>query len=75
MSSGRSAHPFFGPFAGPTRPINSYGRPMAIHKVCGIETEYGIVVAGAPDANPIQASSTLVNAYVNTLGQIGRAHV
>ena len=42
---------------------------MAIHKVCGIETEYGIVVAGAPDANPIQASSTLVNAYVNTLGR------
>ena len=42
---------------------------MAIHKVCGIETEYGIVIAGSPDANPIQASSTLVNAYVNTLGR------
>ena len=42
---------------------------MAIHKVCGIETEYGIVVSGAPDANPIQASSTLVNAFVNTLGR------
>lgn len=42
---------------------------MAIRKVCGIETEYGIVVTGAPDANPIQSSSQLVNAYVSTLGR------
>lgn len=37
---------------------------MAIPKVCGIETEYGIVVRGA-DNNPVSASSVLINAYVN----------
>ncbi|MEY2958158.1 MAG: Pup deamidase [Actinomycetota bacterium] len=36
---------------------------MAIPKVCGIETEYGIVVRGADD-NPVTASSMLINAYV-----------
>jgi len=36
---------------------------MAIAKVCGIETEYGIVVRGA-DNNPVSASSLLINAYV-----------
>ena len=35
---------------------------MAIPKVCGIETEYGISVPGG-DGNPITASSLLVNAY------------
>ncbi len=35
---------------------------MAIPKVCGIETEYGIHATG-PDANPVTASSLLVNAY------------
>ena len=38
---------------------------MAIAKVCGIETEYGIVVRGA-DSNPVAASSLLINAYVST---------
>jgi Pup amidohydrolase len=42
---------------------------VALRKVCGIETEYGIVVTGAPDANPIQSSSQLVNAYISTLGR------
>ena len=37
---------------------------MAIPKVCGIETEYGIVVRGG-DSNPVTASSLLINAYVN----------
>src|SRR5579875_1348253 len=37
---------------------------MAIPKVCGIETEYGIM-GGAGDNNPIAASSALINAYVN----------
>jgi Pup amidohydrolase len=37
---------------------------MAIPKVCGIETEYGIVVRGA-DNNPVSASSLLINAYVS----------
>ena len=36
---------------------------MAIHKVCGIETEYAIVVRGAEN-NPVSASSLLINAYV-----------
>ena len=35
---------------------------MAITKVCGIETEYGIHAQGG-DGNPITASSILVNAY------------
>jgi proteasome accessory factor A len=35
---------------------------VAIPKVCGIETEYGIQATG-PDANPVSASSLLVNAY------------
>jgi Pup amidohydrolase len=37
---------------------------VAIPKVCGIETEYGIQAAG-PDANPVTASSVLVNAYAS----------
>jgi proteasome accessory factor A len=37
---------------------------VAIHKVCGIETEYGIVVRGG-EGNPVSASSLLINAYVN----------
>ncbi len=45
---------------------------MAIRKVVGIETEYGIVHRGLPDANPVSSSSTLVNAYVASLaGRVG----
>jgi proteasome accessory factor PafA2 len=36
---------------------------MAIPKVCGIETEYGIMVRGA-DSNPVTASSLLINSYL-----------
>ncbi|MFK8022479.1 MAG: depupylase/deamidase Dop [Ilumatobacter sp.] len=36
---------------------------MALPKVCGIETEYGIVVRGGDD-NPVTASSQLINAYL-----------
>ena len=36
---------------------------MALPKVCGIETEYGIVVRGAEN-NPVSASSMLINAYL-----------
>ncbi len=36
---------------------------MAIAKVCGIETEYGILVRGG-DNNPVSASSLLINAYL-----------
>src|SRR5215472_7516016 len=37
---------------------------MAIPKVCGIETEYGVVLRGAADPNPVLASSMLINGYV-----------
>ncbi len=37
---------------------------MAVPKVCGIETEYGVALRGAADANPVLASSMLINAYV-----------
>ena len=45
---------------------------MAIPKVCGIETEYGIHVLGG-DPNPIAASSALINAYAHEVArqQIG----
>jgi Pup amidohydrolase len=36
---------------------------MALPKICGIETEYGIVVRGGEN-NPVSASSLLINAYV-----------
>lgn len=38
---------------------------MAIPKVCGVETEYGILVRGA-DGNPVTASSLLINSYLST---------
>jgi len=37
---------------------------VAVPKVCGIETEYGVALRGASDANPVLASSMLINAYV-----------
>ena len=37
---------------------------MAVPKVCGTETEYGVVLRGAPDPNPVLASSVLINSYV-----------
>ena len=40
---------------------------MALHKVLGIETEYGIVVRGVGESNPVSASSLLINAYVGEL--------
>ncbi|MEO7429730.1 MAG: depupylase/deamidase Dop [Acidimicrobiales bacterium] len=43
---------------------------MAIPKVLGIETEYGIVIRGG-DSNPIAASSVLINAYVQELARAG----
>jgi len=36
---------------------------MALPKVCGIETEYGIIVRGG-ESNPVSASSLLINAYM-----------
>ena len=37
---------------------------MAVPKTLGLETEYGIVHRGAPEPNPISASSLLINAYL-----------
>lgn len=38
---------------------------MTIPKTLGIETEYGIVLRGTDDPNPILASSLLINAYLS----------
>jgi Pup amidohydrolase len=43
---------------------------VALRKVLGIETEYGILVRGG-EPNPIAASSVLINAYVQ---ELARAH-
>jgi len=40
---------------------------VAVPKICGIETEYGIVMRGAGESNPVTASSLLINAYVSDL--------
>ncbi len=42
--------------------------PWPSRKICGIETEYGIVVRGAARSNPISASSLLINAYLRERG-------
>ncbi len=38
---------------------------MAIPKTIGVETEYGILLRGTEESNPIAASSLLINAYLN----------
>jgi proteasome accessory factor A len=40
---------------------------VAIAKVCGIETEYGILVVSNDEMSPTTASSLLINAYVARL--------
>lgn len=37
---------------------------MAVPKIVGIETEYGVALRGAPEPNPVVASSLLINGYV-----------
>ena len=37
---------------------------MAISKILGIETEFGIQIRGVEESNPIAASSLLINAYL-----------
>ena len=44
---------------------------MALRKIIGVETEYGILVRGAAESNPIAASSVLINAYVQELARAG----
>ncbi|PKW25332.1 depupylase/deamidase Dop [Phycicoccus duodecadis] len=41
---------------------------MTVHRVMGIETEYGIVVPGDPQANPMVASGDVVTAYARSRG-------
>ena len=43
---------------------------MAIPKVVGTETEYGIFGPATPDFNPVLASSFLINAYAGSLRRI-----
>src|SRR2546421_11178261 len=43
---------------------------MAIPKVIGIETEYGISGPGLADFNPVLSSSFLINAYAGRLRKI-----
>ncbi len=45
---------------------------MAIPKVLGVETEYGIMMRGG-ESNPIAASSVLINAYIQELARSGTA--
>ena len=39
---------------------------MAIPKIVGIETEYGIMLRGVEEWNPVAASSMLINAYLSS---------
>jgi len=43
---------------------------MAIPKVIGTETEYGIAAVGSPDFNPVLSSSLLISTYAGALRRI-----
>jgi Pup amidohydrolase len=43
---------------------------MAIPKVVGTETEYGIAAAGQPEFNPVLSSSLLISSYAGSLRKI-----
>jgi Pup amidohydrolase len=43
---------------------------VAIPKVFGTETEYGIAAVGAPDFNPVLSSSLLISTYAGSLRRI-----
>ena len=46
---------------------------MSVRRVMGTETEFGISVQGQPTANPMVASSQVVNAYASSTLQARRA--
>ncbi|GAB2741197.1 depupylase/deamidase Dop [Nocardioides pakistanensis] len=46
---------------------------MSVRRVMGTETEFGISVAGQPSANPMVASSQVVNAYAGSKLRARRA--
>src|SRR3954453_6595403 len=43
---------------------------MAIPKVIGTETEYGISAVGSPDFNPVLSSSLLITSFAGSLRRI-----
>ena len=43
---------------------------MALPKIIGLETEFGIVLRGTGESNPIAASSVLINAYMGELARV-----
>ncbi|PKH40505.1 proteasome accessory factor A [Nocardioides alpinus] len=46
---------------------------MSVRRVMGTEVEYGISVQGQPSANPMVASSQIVNAYASSTAKARRA--
>ena len=46
---------------------------MSVRRVMGTEIEYGISVVGQPLANPMVASSQVVNAYASATAKARRA--
>ncbi|WP_248255736.1 depupylase/deamidase Dop [Georgenia sp. EYE_87] len=45
---------------------------MSVHRPMGIETEYGLIEPGNPDANPMVLSAHVVAAYASHPGSAGR---
>src|SRR4051794_1933159 len=50
-----------------------YARCMSVRRIMGTETEFGISVQGQPHANPMVASTRLVNAYASAALHVRRA--
>src|SRR5436189_3716979 len=50
-----------------------YARIMSVRRIMGTETEFGISVQGQPHANPMVASTRLVNAYASATLKARRA--
>ena len=51
--------------------VDRYGPAVAVRKILGIETEFGIAQRGVVDPNPITASSLLINAYLSRRAEPG----
>jgi proteasome accessory factor PafA2 len=45
--------------------------PMSVHRVMGLETEFGISHPGHPHANPVRMSGLVVNAHAVAVGRTG----
>ncbi len=45
--------------------------PMSVHRVMGLETEFGISHPGHPNANPVRMSGLVVNAHAVAVGRTG----